>query len=302
MATYYLNADTGNDSTGTGTALLPWKTISKAHTSASSGDTIVCQDSTAHYTWANQTFSKALTIVGQQNDASGAIFDGAAGNIKWSIGANLTLSKLTFEDMTCGTSWPGLPFDITTSSVAVDVSQCKFKDMTIGGRNGFQQHGLFGGSTAVSGVTFKFERNLVLPTIQSSLAGLGFGGILFNFRSFTSSTFTIRNNTISIGEFSGDAEIDEVFNFASASGSTLDLRNNIIYSVENNAVSLVTNNTTLASYQFTNNCYYTTGSAYTNVPSTSTNNITSDPLFVDVANNNYNLRPTSPCIDTGVLI
>jgi hypothetical protein len=30
--------------------------------------------------------------------------------------------------------------------------------------------------------------------------------------------------------------------------------------------------------------------------------ITTDPLFVDAANSNFNLRPTSPCIDTGVII
>jgi hypothetical protein len=39
----------------------------------------------------------------------------------------------------------------------------------------------------------------------------------------------------------------------------------------------------------------------TDVP-TSTFSIASDPLFVDPANGNFNLRPSSPCIDTGTLV
>ena len=300
--TYYINADTGNDTTGNGSSANPWKTISKAHTSASSGDTIVCQDSTAHYTFSNQTLSKILTITGEQDDASGAIFDGSAASVKWTIDASLTLRRLTFEDVDYGTSWPGLVFDVSADNITVDVALCKFKDMTIGGRNGFQSHGLFGVSANQTNVTFIFEANLLLPTIKSSLAGLGAGGILFNFRGVTTSSFTVRNNTISIGEFTGDAEIDEVMNFASASGSTLDFTNNIIYSVENNAVSMITNNTNLGSVVFDSNTYYTSGSAYTNIPSGATNSLTSDPLFVDVSNNNYNLRPASPSAETGALI
>jgi len=48
---------------------------------------------------------------------------------------------------------------------------------------------------------------------------------------------------------------------------------------------------------FNNNSTYN----FTSVPA-GTNNITADPLFVDAANANFNLRPSSPCLDTGILI
>jgi hypothetical protein len=37
-------------------------------------------------------------------------------------------------------------------------------------------------------------------------------------------------------------------------------------------------------------------------PPAGSNNINSDPLLIDPAANNYNLSPTSPCIDAGTLI
>ena len=52
------------------------------------------------------------------------------------------------------------------------------------------------------------------------------------------------------------------------------------------------------SVTFSNNCTFT---GWTTIP-TGTGNITTDPLFVDAPNSNFNLRPTSPCIGAGVLV
>jgi len=142
----------------------------------------------------------------------------------------------------------------------------------------------------------------LLPTIQSSNATLGAGGYIFNFRSGVTITLNIRNNTFSIGNFNGEEQIERVVELSASTGSVVDFRNNIIYSVETQDIEILNGFGSLASYQFRNNCYFTTGSAYTQVPTGGTNNITVDPLFVDISTDNYNLRPASPAIGTGVLL
>ena len=65
MTTWWLDAGAGgNDSTGNGSFATPWKTVSKAHTSAVSGDTVVFKSSATAYTWASLAFTKSLTFQG----------------------------------------------------------------------------------------------------------------------------------------------------------------------------------------------------------------------------------------------
>ena len=75
-ATIYSNYSTGNDTTGAGTSVNPYKTFHKAYTSASANDTI---DLTGTFDWSNSdetgdsittgyTLSKSLTITGQSAD------------------------------------------------------------------------------------------------------------------------------------------------------------------------------------------------------------------------------------------
>lgn len=109
-ATIYANYTSGNDTTGSGTSGNPYKTFTKAYTSATSGDTL---NLTGTFDWTNAdetgdsgaagfTIAKALTIVGQSasttiiqaassaNTASGRVF---------SISTNIavTLQNLTIR-------------------------------------------------------------------------------------------------------------------------------------------------------------------------------------------------------------
>ena len=74
MATYYISPS-GNDTTGTGTSALPWLTISKAHTSAANGDTIILKTSTTTYDFSGLasgsvlSTTKTLTVQGESAPA-----------------------------------------------------------------------------------------------------------------------------------------------------------------------------------------------------------------------------------------
>ena len=75
----------------------------------------------------------------------------------------------------------------------------------------------------------------------------------------------------------------------------VNMKNNIFYKVAGGLSYTIASGSTGLTYE--NNCAYN----MSGVP-TGSNNITSDPLFIDFAGGNYNLRPTSPCIDTGTIV
>lgn len=295
MATWYINADTGNDTTGDGSNALPWLTISKAHTSASAGDTIVCQDSTAEYTFTDQTFTKSnLTITGEQDDASGAVFNGGALVKRWTDNGSgsvsgVVIQKLTLRNIT--TSGPGTYRNIIAFSKYVFRNNV-VKDIIQSAASG---------STGASGIVGPYYAGaamvLDIEIYNNVFYGLTGGSptlmvTLLSGGGNDTGSFRFYNNTVYAD---GAYTTPNFFVFSTiASLGTVELKNNIFYATS--SVAFVPSGTALNSYFDYNDTYNCTS-----VPS-GTNNITSDPLFVDAPNDNFNLRPTSPCIDTGVLL
>ena len=132
MATYYINADSGNDTTGDGSSALPWLTFGKAHTSATTGDTVILQPASAVYTFASVTFAKSLTV--KAAAIGDAIFDGTAGAAAWTTGIySLTLQNLVFMNVT--TNQFGMFYLSGTASRDVIVQNCIFRDIILGANN-----------------------------------------------------------------------------------------------------------------------------------------------------------------------
>lgn len=290
MATYYLNADTGNDTTGSGTSGSPWLTISKAHASASSGDTIICQDATATYSFTTQIFTKNLTIRGLQDDASGAVFNGGDSNYRWHANFSTTVQvafdRLTFENITtagAGTYQNILGFLKQTTT------NCVFRNIINSVANGGTSSPGIVGPEYLSGVqdTAITVQNCLFYNLSGGSPTLAIA-LQTNGGNDTGYMYWYNNTVYADGSYSSG-------NFFAGGGSTaLDYqsKNNIFY-----CTSSVAYRTGGSNPIFSNNDTYNV----TSVPS-GTGNITSDPLFVDSANDNFNLRPTSPCIDTGVLL
>lgn len=132
MATYYINADTGNDTTGSGTSAAPWLTFSKAHTSAASGDTIVAQDSSNTYTFASVTFGKSLYLRAER--IGDAIFDGTAGAAAWTLGVySLYVDNIIFQNVT--TNALGMFYMSTTATRTLRFRGCIIRDCILGSSN-----------------------------------------------------------------------------------------------------------------------------------------------------------------------
>ena len=73
MASTIYIAPTGNDTTGTGTTVAPYLTLTKAITAATAGDTVFCKNGTYDYTNGYTQFNKNITVTCEAQ--SSAIFD-----------------------------------------------------------------------------------------------------------------------------------------------------------------------------------------------------------------------------------
>ena len=275
MATYYLNADTGNDSTGAGTAVSPWLTIAKALTAVSAGDTIFLQNSVAKFTWATAIIP-SITIQGQST--TGCILDGAAAAITWTVNSTPTFSNLTFQNASGSslTIFIGANSGTTRSTF----NYCIFTNITLpndglGVETNFTfNYCLFYGLTCVSST----QKCLLFYGNES-----GSGDTIF----FVGCTFYT--------SATGSAQFTHIIN-GSAGSAVVTVRSCIFVNAGANMTAFMGSGAT-ASATYSDFFGNGIGTSIT----IGTGCIAVDPLFIDPTNGNFNLQPTSPCIQTGSL-
>ena len=283
MTTYYISP-TGNDSTGVGTAVSPWATMSKAYSSSTTGDTILCDSAHGTFTWVTTQFVTARTV---SNYGGGIpVFDGANGNVSWY--GPITVSNIKFQNAERSDNSIG----ILGANASTDVSSftnCIFSNLISARFNNIFDPYNKAWTITVTGCLFY---NCSYDPGQSQPQGGGYfgtrsgGGVL---------TATITGNTF----YSNNAYAPTIGG-NNGSGVSLALTNNIFANFGATS-SLSPTPTSIPTITGSNNLVY----GYSSIPSalsSQTGYLNADPLFVDATNGNLNLRPTSPCIDAGTII
>lgn len=277
MATYYI-ATTGNDTTGDGSSGNPWLTISKAHTAASSGDTVMVAAGT--YTWTDQTFTKSLTIIGA--GITQTVFNGGGAAIRWTLGAyTLSVSGIKFTGSLLSNN--GV-FIVVTDTILI-MENCLFSGLTI---NASTLGGIIGINGGVVPISITLT-SCIFDNCKNS------GNALIGVRSWTGThTVTITGCTIIFTD--ATAACDYLFTFQSATSAlSIVMKNTIVYNTTGTTIATINEGSPTITATYCD--FYTITSS-----PTGTGVITSDPLFVDAANGDFHLRPSSPCINTGTLI
>jgi hypothetical protein len=284
MPTYYINADTGDNSTGDGSSSSPWETMTYAEPQASAGDTIICQTATTEYLWEADAFTKALTIQGESQPVYDKITQ--------------TWSGAIFSNDFAVQTTAGITWNLGNNDVAI-------KNLVFTEARGNWTSGLFAGSGDVVFEDCVFH-NLDMQLNSSALGGLfqstGNGASStwiacsfydFNFISGSKSVFNSRVDDDFLTLLACAFYNCEYITGALGSDRRLVTATNCIFytSTPHDFAHLQSSTDT---YNFNHNCLYN----YTNTP-TNTNGITSDPLFEDAANGDFDFQVGSPCVETG---
>jgi len=178
----------------------------------------------------------------------------------------------------------------------------------------FSVNGEGAGNGATPGKSFNF---------LTMTAGVRFRGCTLRFKSIGAALSNnegansiIENCTIRIDgddpNLSGTYDVMfKQFDVCFYSPDNFTIRNNIFSFGYTANASLAAKGFIQAGYgggTFQNNCFHQDSSSASTMPMSSldnatinTDNIDLDPQFLDVANGNFNLRPTSPCLNAGYL-
>jgi len=294
MADIYFSPD-GNDTTGNGTEETPYLTLSKAHTEATTGDTLHAMAGT--HTWVTTTITKAVTIQGASPTTT--IFDagGTTANVYLRNSVNGTIvNDITFTNN--GTSSPDLPIifsGVSNATTNLYFNRCIFHTLyyNADGGSGDSDISLFGTAKGFGNTrcgTLNFNSCIFYNIKSTSAVGYVFADVSWS-GSLTATTGLILENCsiyiLTASQFQG------IFRYNHPSGvvSIQSMTNTIISSAD--ALDFGAE----ALFTCTYSCLYniTAGPTGTGV-------ITSDPLLIDPINGDLRLRPDSPCIETGTLI
>lgn len=265
-AIWYDSAHTGTES---GTVDEPYNTLDEAMTAASSGGVIAIKDGT-HTEDVSIDVPKDLVFVGESLSAVLETYHSgpaSSGGLECN-GYDVTLETLTFyaTGQVYNSIIPGTGGNITIDRCKVEVASIV---VTYTNRRG-----LIGGS---AGGVLTIKESLLL------IGGQNYGILIGGTAGQGFTDITVSGNTIIVDASSTETNISSQTSFTSSVW-----KNNIF-------VGQGTEILNFAPSTYSNNCFDDTA-----LTSGGTDNLfETDPIFVDSANGDYRLRPSSPCIGAG---
>ena len=284
MAEYFINADSGDDVGGDGSSGTPWETLAHAFDNTIADDTITCQDSTATYAFVADTFDHNITIQGEQDDASGAVFDGAGASVWWITTADIIIQGLTFQNIDFGSNETAV-LVANGTALEVTISNCIY--INISANNTYSGIVMCMNANSIGGIGTIVNVRVSKITLDGSVLC---AGIVY-----------VRDSTADV-TLTNCSSYTEDLGALSSAFSVADRTSTVTFK---NVIAQITGSAEFAQYvgngPKTVTATYCCFHGYTS-PATGTGVITSDPLFVDAPNDDLRLRPTSPCIDVGTLV
>lgn len=279
MATYYISP-AGNDTTGDGSSGNPWLTFSKFLSSSASGDT--CSAANGTYTFVSGLVINNRNLIAANTGL--AVFSNGIG-VVWSFVNTVNITGIKFSNLTYtgGSDWH--LFGGNNANFAATFTNCTFQNFTLDGTSA-----VFAGSRQAAEITTSMTFvNCLFDNIKNDNTGVT--DALFSNSLANTTTLAMTGCTIYPRQTGVTALHFILRNGAGTLNSTI--KNTIFM---NDTGATITWNSGAVSATVTYSDFY----LITSSPA-GTGNITADPLFVDPANSNFNLRPTSPCLGTGSL-
>lgn len=289
MASTYYISTTGSDTTGTGTSGNPWRQPSKFVTSSAIGDT--CVVAAGSYTWDSRTVTGRTftgpTIVSKAAGGTGlpsAIFDAGSTYANYQTATSMTFNNIAFKNFisTNASSPAQRAFYMSANSCSATFTNCAFSAFQLDG-NFYGDGGMVGSFDNKTSIAVTFTNCVFYNFSKYSLSAAAiFCGIKSNTGS---STFTMTSCSFYVNN-----SAPLTYWLVGGSPITATIKNTIVQNKQGTSA--------LISGALTKTFSYSCFNGFTDSLS-GTGVITTDPLFVDPENANFELQPTSPCRDTG---